>query len=562
MPSRPADEGDPVAPIPPAVRPGEENSPAAENTRHESGKARVSNDVPPVHRASAAAPQQEAAKPVIPLDDPEPPQPDEPAPEPVDEIDSRRRFRLRERFLSVGVSAAVHATLLVVLAMISIAATSGTGGIVLHSELNAQPDWQPEDIIFDPTDAKLDFSPGDLQVDADSVEVNVAEFSQAASGPDASQSYSGVISFLNPDVDLAFPIEKIVGGGLQGRSPENRPNLAMQDGGTRESEAAVEAGLRWLAAHQLENGGWSFDFTKSYCGGLCSHPGNEPSTTGATGLALLPFLGAGYTHLDGEHRDVVRRGLYYLMQRGRVTEHGVDLQEGTMYAQGIATLAVCEAYAMTGDKALEDFAQGAVDFIVYAQDRKGGGWRYSPGEPGDTTVTGWQLMALKSAELGRLQVPRDTLYLAQHFLDRVQSEDGALYGYLKPDEPRPATTAVGLLCRMYGGWTRYEPGLQKGVAVLSHWGPSASDMYYNYYATQVMRHWNGPGWPEWNRRLRDYLVENQSRTGHEAGSWYFEDPHVSAGGRLYTTALAIMILEVYYRYMPLYGRDVFQPQSQ
>ncbi|RMF93670.1 MAG: hypothetical protein D6741_13440, partial [Planctomycetota bacterium] len=333
MPSRPAGEGDPIAPIPPAARSGDADSTPAREDRQETGGTRVSGDVPPVHRGEQTPETPPAAKPVIPLDEPEPPRPDEPTPDPIDETTPPKRFRLRERFLSVGVSAVVHATLLVVLAMISIAASSGTGGIVLQSQLNARPDWQPEDIIFDPTDAKLDFSPGNLEVDtSESVEISPSDLVQASSGPDASQPYSGVISFLNPDVDLAFPIEKIVGGGLQGRSPQNRPNLAMQDGGTRESEAAVEAGLRWLAAHQLENGGWSFDFTKSYCGGMCSHPGNEPSTTAATGLALLPFLGAGYTHLDGEHRDVVRRGLYYLMQRGRVTEHGVDLQEGTMYA--------------------------------------------------------------------------------------------------------------------------------------------------------------------------------------------------------------------------------------
>ena len=81
---------------------------------------------------------------------------------------------------------------------------------------------------------------------------------------------------------------------------------------------------------------------------MCRNSGSEPSTTAATGLALLPFLGAGYTHLQGEHQDVVKKGVYYLKTRARVTPHGIDLCDGgTMYAHGIATLAMCEAYGMT-----------------------------------------------------------------------------------------------------------------------------------------------------------------------------------------------------------------------
>ena len=111
-------------------------------------------------------------------------------------------------------------------------------------------------------------------------------------------------------------------------------------------------------------------------------------TTAATAIALLPFLGAGYTHTEGEYQDLVDRGLYYLVRRSLRTPNGSDLQEGTMYAQGLATIALCEAYAMTEDPGLKGYAQGAIDFVCYAQDRKGGGWRYTPGEPGDTTSLG------------------------------------------------------------------------------------------------------------------------------------------------------------------------------
>jgi hypothetical protein len=162
-------------------------------------------------------------------------------------------------------------------------------------------------------------------------------------------------------------------------------------------------------------------------------------------------------------------------------------------------------------------------------------------------------MALKSARLAGLQVPEPVLVRARRFLDSVQEQEGALYGYMKPGR-QPTPTAVGLLSRMYDGWRQDDPRLAAGVEYLQKLGPSRTDMYFNYYAHQVMHHYESPGWDAWNRELRDRLIATQVRRGHEHGSWYFNDQHAESGGRLYTTAMCIMILEVYYRYMPLYGQ--------
>jgi len=248
-----------------------------------------------------------------------------------------------------------------------------------------------------------------------------------------------------------------------------------------------------------------------------------------------------------------------MLRRGRVTENGLDFQEGMksgMYAQGLVAIVLCEAFAMTRDPALKEPAQQAIRFIEYAQDKKGGGWRYRPQEPGDTTVTGWQLMALKSADMAGLKVDRSVHYAAQRFLDSVASDEGSQYGYLDRT-PRRSTTAIALLCRMYGGWVRGNPPLVRGIGHLAAWGPSVTDIYYNYYATQVLRHWGGSDWKRWNEAMREYLISMQETKGHESGSWYFDDEHSRVGGRLYTTSMAVMILEVYYRYMPLYGKQVF-----
>jgi hypothetical protein len=165
------------------------------------------------------------------------------------------------------------------------------------------------------------------------------------------------------------------------------------------------------------------------------------------------------------------------------------------------------------------------------------------------------VMALKSGHMSYLRVNPATVKAAYLFLDSVQANGGAAYGYTAPDE-RPATSAVGLLCRMYLGWNRENPALGRGIAWLVEMGPHESDMYYNYYATQaIFQYTGGAGslWEEWNSKMRDFLIRTQDRQGHEKGSWYLPgNGHNGTGGRLYVTAMATMILEIYYRHMPIY----------
>lgn len=377
---------------------------------------------------------------------------------------------------------------------------------------------------------------------------------QAAVIAGSSRPAEGVGQAILPEVDWLAPTGTTITGGLRGRTQGMKQQLLAERGGTRESEDAVERGLRWLQAHQRPDGSWRFNHFDGPCNGHCSHPGNHASTTAATALALLPFYGAGHTHREGDYQETVAKGLYYLGSQMIVNEHGGDLQQGTMYAQGIAAILLCEAYAMTGDENLRDFAQAAIDYIAWAQHPKGG-WRYNPGQPGDLTSTAWQFMAIKSAQMSDLDTSSETIYRVSNFLDSLESEGGAQYGYQTVD-PRRSTTAIGLLCRMYLGWQRENESLQRGAALLDRWGPSPDDMYYNYYATQVMSHYGGPAWERWNERMREQLIRDQATVGHEAGSWYYDEQHARSGGRLYNTAMAIMTLEVYYRYMPLYAKDV------
>ncbi len=359
------------------------------------------------------------------------------------------------------------------------------------------------------------------------------------------------------------------GGGLEGRDPANRRRLALGGGGSEASESAVELGLAWLAAHQWPDGGWRFNLEANpRCGGECRDSGFVESTTASTGLALLCFLGAGYTQHEGPYQEVVSQGLYYLVDRMVITSRGGDLRDltmldqlgegsprirksGDMYSHGIATLALCEGYALTRDEDLAQPAQLAIDFIVYAQ-HKNGGWRYEPKEPGDTTVSGWQVAALKSGLLGGLNIPRDVWYRAEDFFNSVEDDRGATYGYQTPSTNRRSTSAVGLLCRMMLGWPKDHFPLRRGLVRIAEENPVQNNMYFNYYATQALHHIGGSGWKRWNLRMREHLVETQATVGHERGSWYFKEAWSDRGGRLYTTTLSILTLEVYYRYLPMY----------
>src|SRR5690606_17025632 len=147
----------------------------------------------------------------------------------------------------------------------------------------------------------------------------------------------------------------------------------------------------FLARHQSSDGRWSlhaFGAGRGYRGDV-GH-GMMQSDTAGTGLSLLAFLGAGYTHQADKYRNPVAAGRQFLIEHQR--PDGVlswalgAILSAWLYSHGIATVALCEAYGMTRDPALKDPAQRALDFIAAAQNRAQGGWRYAPGVGSDTSV--------------------------------------------------------------------------------------------------------------------------------------------------------------------------------
>jgi hypothetical protein len=369
------------------------------------------------------------------------------------------------------------------------------------------------------------------------------------------------------------------------RLDPNRSALAKRAGASNASEQAVERALDWLARHQDSDGRWDAgtkrlpdgtpidgddDFTV-HC------PAGEPcigeciyweADTGLTGLALLAFLGSGYTHTDGKYTETVGKGLDFLRA---VQKPDGDLRYDSkavgMYCHAMAALALCEAYALTGDVRLKDPVERALGFLVRARARDGQSWRYSPGAAqGDTSILGWVVMALKSGKEVGIPIPASVQSGTLGWLRRVSSGgDRGLASYLPGQPPTPTMTAEAWVCRQFLGVGGPSPASTEAADELLANGPGRPgrdgyNLYYWYYGTLAMYQYGGAAWSRWNAQVRDQVVRRQRLDGHRAGSWDPDDSDYGArGGRIYCTALATLTLEVYYRFLRLYDEPETAP---
>jgi len=347
----------------------------------------------------------------------------------------------------------------------------------------------------------------------------------------------------------------------QQRIAPDRKQIVQRRGGGPETEASVEAALRWLAANQANDGSWA---SAEHGGGKEQRVFGESrdnagarADTAMTGIALLAFLGAGHTQQEGKYQTTVQKGLDYLrsVQAADGNIYGDARLFARMYCHGIATFALSEAYAMTGDPQIQIPVKAAINFTIAAQ-HSGGGWRYQPGDPGDTSQLGWQLMSLRSAELAGLAIPDRTRRGMTRFLDDVSRGTHKGYAGYRPNHPISRTmTAEALFCRqLLGHMPSRHTGNEAASFVLRELpGKGKPNFYYWYYATLALYQLQGPAWDQWNAALKPALIDSQRRDGLEAGSWDPTTVWGGYGGRVYTTALGALCLEVYYRYLPLYA---------
>lgn len=339
---------------------------------------------------------------------------------------------------------------------------------------------------------------------------------------------------------------------VSGRTGALKKVLLAAYGGTDKTEEAVAAGLRWIVRQQAKDGSWSLV-------GPYEDGGFAESKIAATSMALIALAGAGNTHFEGEYKENVSEGLKWLTRQNKRGEfsHGRQGHHRT-YSQAQAMIALCELYSMTNDSWLRPYCQQALDYSKDTQSTEGG-WRYAPQSDSDTSVTGWYLMGLQSALNTDLEVSGGSLQKINYYLDSIQLYDGAAYPYQKGRGESASMTAEGLLCRQYLGWSRDNKEMQIGIAAIlrdHNFDLSQHNVYFWYYATQLLHHYGGSSWQIWNDRMRDDLPRSQIKTGREKGSWApQEDVYGSNWGRFYTTCLSVYCLEVYYRHLPLYGID-------
>jgi prenyltransferase beta subunit len=349
------------------------------------------------------------------------------------------------------------------------------------------------------------------------------------------------------------------------RKLTNRRANARQFGGNDQSERAVEASLRWLAAVQNRDGSWEARAfgagqVKTDENGVDRDYAGRDADSGVTALAVLAFLGAGYTHEEGQYADNVDRALRWLIGQQR-SNGNLGFGAGhfaTMYCHGISTYAIAEAYGMQNDPTsntmLRDPLARAVRYILENQNPDGG-WRYIKGQKSDVSMFGWQLMALKSAEIAGVTIPREAKTRMVGFLkERSLGDHGGLAAYREDESPTPSMTAEALFCKQMLGLRRNNAASQEAAEYLLDRLPRRSQFneYFWYYGTVAMYQYGGAGWKSWNEAVREILISEQQTAGEFAGSWDPISPWAKYGGRIYATALSTLCLEVYYRFLPLY----------
>jgi hypothetical protein len=377
------------------------------------------------------------------------------------------------------------------------------------------------------------------------------------------------------------------------------------EGGSEGTEDAVRAALEWLKRHQGPDGGWKSKGFVEQCKKTCQSTeaarygdgrGDEHYDVGVTGLAMLAFAGYGHTHRDGifeEYVDCLKKAVNW-MKKQQVQSNdpttngrfGGTESEHWIYNHSIATMAMAELLVMSNDIiTLKDSVTDAVKLCLNAQN-DGFGWRYGikPGD-NDTSVTGWMVLALKTAKNARLDIPKEDFDRAfggaLSWFERATASNGKA-GYQAPGDegsrlnkvypdPYPYSkelscmTAVAVLCRLFAGQKREAPVIRDGVRILMLNTPkwqeqkgrslSTINMYHWYYGSYALFQFGGDPWKKWNEEMKKVLLESQ-RQGiiDEDGSWDPIDEWGASGGRVYSTAICAMTLEVYYRFLRLSGK--------
>jgi hypothetical protein len=394
-----------------------------------------------------------------------------------------------------------------------------------------------------------------------------------------SEDVTDDMPFDNPNMSN---VEIGIGGGGGGGS-------GRRASGRRQVKAPIQAALRdaleWLKDHQNEAGFWDCDGFMVECKlpgqPLSDGPGEPYHDVGVTGLAVLAFLGYGDTMNEGEYKDVINRAIQWL--RSQQQESGLvgdEIAKEFMYSHAIATVALAEAMYTSKSPVLRSNVQRAATFITKAQNPYAG-WRYSslPDGNNDSSVTGWMVFALAAAQDAGVKVDPESYRGALAWFDEMTDGEGRV-GYDKrgsgssrplrllqqfPTDRTEALTAVATLGRFFAlnalktQDPKEEEYIRKGGDLMRRKLPvwsndgSSNDMYYWYYGSYAMFQIGGDHWKDWERAMERAIMPNQRKDGCFKGSWDPNGPWGWSGGRVYSTALMALNLQVFFRYTKLTG---------
>ncbi len=428
-------------------------------------------------------------------------------------------------------------------------AEGGDGLIAAPDNLPAPPETPPDAV---PTETVQPTTPNintpTIDVITTTSNTNTFKITTAAPKITLSVASSDLTKTNNAAVKGASGGVGGLPGAMSGRMGSGKARAMEQNKMKTKTEQAVLRGLEWLRQNQNPDGSWG-----------------EKTKGAMTGLALLCFLGHGETNESPQYGLTVNKAVQWIIDNGTKNEGRLSMErsftQSGVYEHGICTYALGEYVAMTKDERVIELFKQAMKYITDGQG-PGGGWMYGFDKSADDlSVSGWQIQALKAAHLSGLNLPGVDAALdkAMDMIDRLQGPKGG-YGYRGPED-RYSLSGVGILCRLF--WKGEKGKVHKGLdwvldtsekeKPIKYKGEHC-DLYAWYYHTQACLMYGGPSWTKWNKMFQDEICDVQNPDGSwpAPGGKEGHGPAREEGkaGQTYRTTLCILMLEVFYRYMP------------
>ncbi len=352
------------------------------------------------------------------------------------------------------------------------------------------------------------------------------------------------------------------GTGSEGNGREAK---LLKYGGSEETENAVMLGLQWLLDHQDENGKWDADHFTKHCprDDVCRNTGHPQYDVGTTALALTAFVAQG-DELPPQWNQAAEKAVEYLISQQKPEGNFGPEKASFMYNQAMATYALTQYYQLKPEEEVREALVRSLRFITQAQ-QPGGGWNYTSGQNNrnDLSITAWQILAVNACRDAGFSFPEPALAQAAGCIGNLIDARKGTATYadrgIGAGKNRPGLIPAALLALLLCTGTTDTPTHRSLADVLmrnlpdpnslSSWNYTGQSYYYWYYGSLALFYLkSAEHWKPWNRRLKETLLALQEKTGHARGSWRPEPNWIgNTGGRVYSTAIAILTLEIYYR---------------